>query len=239
LTANILVSPGDKVKEGQALADTLQFFEFNRGQCPASDDCPAVVLGRGFLGRGFFGDLVFENESKPLIVETDDDGFTKVSWELGGFPGDVDKFFDDMHDAGVESGETLANLLDTRTNKVGEPSDSNLPATINPFEFLCENVFRNNAYMVKIQTNSFGPDALGLNAGKILRKLHQPQTAIIIVAQLAHTDDPIIMEDPGTETAPGYEETAVTYAGLSHSETLGTDMMTENVRVKQISGRCI
>ena len=144
-TANILVSAGDEVVEGQSLADTLQFFEFNRGQCPTEAQCPAVALGRGLLGRGFFGDLVFENKAVPLVVETDVEGFTKVSWKLGGFPGDVELFFDQLHERGVAEGETLANLQDTRTNKVGEPGPSNLPATINPFEFLCKNVFRNHA----------------------------------------------------------------------------------------------
>ena len=131
-TANILVSVGEELVEGQALADTLQFFEFNRGQCPTEAQCPAVALGRGFLGRGFFGDLVFENKAVPLVVETDVEGFTKVSWKLGGFPGDIELFFDQLHERGVVEGETLANLLDTRTNKVGEPGPSNLPATINP-----------------------------------------------------------------------------------------------------------
>jgi hypothetical protein len=237
--ATVLVSEGDEVTEGQSLADTLQFFEFNRGQCPSAADCPAVVLGRGFLGPGFFGDLVFENESKAMVVTTDDEGFTRLSWELGGFPGDVTKFFDDLHTRGVAAGETLANLLDTRTNKVGEPGASNLPATINPMEFLCENIFRNNAYMVKIQSGSFGPDAVGMNAGKILRKVHPPQTAIIIVAQLAYKDDDIIMEDPGTDTAPGYEEVATVYSGMSQSETIGIDMLSECVKVKLIGGRCV
>jgi len=236
---SVIVSVGDKVIEGQALVDTLQFFEFNRGQCPTQEQCQAVALGRGFLGRGFFGDLVFENKSTPLVVETDDEGYTKVSWEIGGFPTDVVKFFDDLHANGLAAGQTLANLLDTRTNKVGEPQASNLPTTINPFEFLCQNVLRNHAYLAKIRTAGFGPGAVGMNAGKILRKVHPPQTALIIAAELAHTDDPIIMEDPGTETAPGYEETVSTYTGMVQAETISPDTaMDECVRVKLISGRC-
>jgi hypothetical protein len=196
-------------------------------------------MGPGFLTPGFLQDLVFENKDVPLIVEEDVDGFTKVSWELGGFPGDVEKFFDDLHARGVAAGETLANLLDTRTNKVGEPGPSNLPATINPFEFLCQNVLRNNAYMVKVRTSSFGRDAVGLNAAKILRKVHQPWTAIIILVELALSDDPIIMDGPGDDTRPGFEETAKIFLGTGFSESIDpATFISECVRIKQIGGRC-
>ena len=237
--ATFIVSEGQQVFEGDSLADTLQFFEFNRGQCPTPTQVQAVAVGPGFLTPGFVQDLVFENKDVSLVVEEDVDGFTKVSWELGGFPGDVEKFFDDMHERGVAEGETLANLLDTRTNKVGEPGPSNLPANINPLEFLCENVFRNNAYIVKIRTSSFGRGAVGLNSAKILRKVHQPWTAIIIFVELALTDDPIIMDGPGDATKPGFEESTKIFLGTSFSETMApTTLMAETVRIKQIGGRC-
>lgn len=237
--AEFIVSAGQTVLEGDSLADTLQFFEFNRGQCPTQSQVPAVAVGPGFLTPDFVQDLVFENKDVPLIVEEDVDSFTKVSWELGGFPGDVEKFFDDLHSRGVAEGETLANLLDTRTNKVGEPGPSNLPATINPFEFLCQNVFRNNAYMVKVRTSSFGRDAVGLNSAKILRKIHQPWTAIIIFVELALADDPIIMDGPGDDTRPGFEETAKIFLGTEFSEAIHpSTFVSETVRIKLIGGRC-
>jgi hypothetical protein len=232
--AAFVVTEGQKVFQGDSLADTLQFFEFNRGQCPTAEQVRAVALGPGFVQ-----DLVFENKDVPLVVETDEDGFTKVSWELGGFPGDVEKFFDDMHERGVAEGETLAHLLDERTNKVGEPQASNLPADINPFEFLCQNVFRNNAHMVKVRTTSFGPDAVGMQSAKILRKVHQPWTAIIIFVELAHRDDPIIMDGPGSDTRPGFEESAKIYLGLNQAEAIHpATFLSEHVRIKQIGGSC-
>jgi hypothetical protein len=238
-TANVIVSVGQKVLQGDPLVDALAFFDFNRGQCPTPDEVPGLVFGRGYLIPGFFGDLVFENKETDLIVETDENGFTKVSWELGGFPGDVEKFFDELHERGLEDGQTLAQLLDTRTNKVGEPGPSNLPVTINPLQFLCENVLRNNAYLVRLRSSGFGLDAVGLNSAKLLRKLHPPQTAILIVAELAFVDDPITMDGPGTDTAPGYEEAVGTFAGMEFGEAIDpTTMISECVRIKQMAGRC-
>ena len=237
--ANVVVTEGQEVRAGDSLVDALTFFEFNRGQCPSVEDVRSIVLGRGYLIPGFFGDLVFENEDKDLVVETDEEGFTKLSWELGGFPGDVEKFFDDLHERGLAEGETLANLLDTRTNKVGEPGPTNLPATINPLQFLCENVLRNNGYIVRLRTSGFGPDAVGLNSAKIVRKLHQPQTALFIIAELALVEEPITMDGPGTDTSPGFEEDLVTFAGLELADSIDpTTMIVETVRARQIAGRC-
>lgn len=236
--ATVLVAEGDTVHKGDPLTDVLRFYEFNRGQCPTFDEVRSLSQGRGFLAAGYFHELVFENEDKPLIVTTDQDGFTRVAWDLGGFPGDVEKFFDDLHANGKAAGQTMAHLLDQRTNKVGEPSAAALPATINPLQFLCENVFRDNAFLVCIKGTGAGPNALGLHAAKALRKIIPPQTVMIVCVELEVSDDPIIMEEAGTDTAPGVEEEMSVYLGLSLSDTISPNDMTEYVRAYQISGRC-
>jgi hypothetical protein len=236
--AEFLVAAGDRVVRGQPLTDALQIFEFNRGIVPSASDVAGIVMGRGQLLPGFFGDLVFENKDVDLIVESDEEGFTRLSWQISGFPGDVEMFFDVLHERGLAAGQTLAHLLDQRTNKVGEPKASNLPATINPMGFLVENVLRNNYYLIKLNTSAFGGEALGISAGKILRRLHPPQTGVIVCAQLAQRDRPIIMEGPGTATDPGYEERVTSFEGNRIDETLGTDMVVERVRLTRIAGRC-
>jgi hypothetical protein len=59
------------------------------------------------LGYGFFGGLVFENKDVPVTVEEDVDGYTKVSWSLGGFSLDVEKFWEDVHASGVSKNQNL------------------------------------------------------------------------------------------------------------------------------------
>jgi hypothetical protein len=233
------VEVGDLVEAGDTLTTGLGFFDFGDGSVPASTVVSGVALGRGLLTAGFFAELVFENEDKALVVETDDDGYTRLSWEISGWPGDVEEFFDSLHARGLAEGQTLAHLLDERTNKVGEPGASNLPATINPLEFLCENIFRNHAFLVTVEASSMGRNALGFNSAKILRKIIPPQTLMILAVELAHSDDPIIMDSAGDATSPGYVEAMNLYLALKQTESIGPGQMDERVTLRQIAGRCL
>jgi len=235
----VTVAAGDVLKAGDTMTDTLSFFEFNRGQVPDADDIRAIAVGKGFLASGYFQDIVFENKSVPLTVESSDDGYTRVSFEVKGTPGDVEKFWDDVHERGVAAGQTLAMLLDRRANKVGQPTAVALPKTINPFGFLCQNVFRNNLALVRVKTHLFGPDALGMHNARLLRKIIPPHTALIVLSQLAIRGDEIIMEGPGDEQHAGYEEDVTVFLGASISEEIDPDeMIEESVRVTVIQGRC-
>jgi hypothetical protein len=75
--------------------------------CPVRKDLAALALDNSFLSTCFFGDLVFENKVVPLVVnENHPSGYTFVSFELGGFPADVERFFQEVHERGVASAET-------------------------------------------------------------------------------------------------------------------------------------
>lgn len=234
-----LVLAGDVVEAGDALVDTVRFFDLNRGQVPEADVVRALAVGRGLLAEGYFQDLVFENKTVPLIVETDAAGYTRVSFEIGGFIADIEKFWDDTHAAGIAAGSTLAMLLDQRTNKTGQPTAKALPATINPFGFLCQNVLRNNAYLVRLKPTRFGPNAPGMTHAKILRKLVPPHTVCIVLVELEADTDTITMDRPGDETTPGYTEVVTTFQGMSASDTIDPLVrVTEAVKCYQIRGRC-
>jgi hypothetical protein len=238
----VIVSEGDVVNAGQPLTDVVQIFEFQRGEVPP--DLNSLAYGDGLLLGGFFGELLFENTPTPLVVETDTpSGRTKVSWELGGFPADVERFFDVMHTRGVASGTTMANLLDVRTNPISEPTAANLPSEINPLGFLIENVFRMNTFLVKVKVSQAGPDALGLGVGSILRKLIPPWTLMVVLAELSADPDRVTMDEPGmaSETEPGYDETVTIGLGMSPIAE-GVDpgsFVDEHVTIRQVGGHCI
>lgn len=232
-----VVSVGDKVYAGDDLVDTVQIFEFNRGEVPAN--LTGLVLGAGFLSVGFFGDLSFENKDVGLVVEENVDGYTKVSWPLGGFPGDVTKFWEDTHAAGVAAGKTLAMYLDVRSSPAGQPLAVNLPATVNPLEFLCENFLRYNTFLVKIRSKQLGADKFPSIPADSLRKIIPPQTAMIVLVELVHTDNPVIMEGAGSASGVGYEEELSGFPCMPTSESmLGATYVTEKTRLVQIAGRC-
>jgi len=237
LNSTSVVAVGDKVYAGDELVDAIQIFEFNRGEIPA--DLTGLVVGAGFLSVGFFADLTFENKEVGLVVEENVDGYTKVSWELGGFPGDVTKFWNDAHAAGIAAGKTLAMHLDVRPSPTGQPLAVNLPATVNPLEFLCSNVLRYNTFLVKIKTNQLGANKLPSIPVNSLRKIIPPQTAMIVLVELVHVDNPVIMDGAGDATKAGYVEELSGFPCMPTSDSItGTTYITEDARLVQISGRC-
>lgn len=118
---------------------------------------------------------------------------TKVSFDVGGFPFDVEKFFDEIHARGVEKGETLAHLLDTRTNQAGEPTAANLPPTINPLKFLAETALRGNAFVVRYSMSAFGENPAGVENVEFLRKIIPPHTAMLLLIELQGFRDSVNM----------------------------------------------
>jgi hypothetical protein len=237
IDSSATVSVGDTVVTGDDLVDSIQIFEFNRGTIPA--DLTGLVVGAGFLSMGFFADLTFENKDVGVVVEENVDGYTKVSWELGGFPGDVTKFWEDVHTSGIAAGKTLAMYLDIRAAPVGQPISANLPATVNPLEFLCENLLRYNTFLVKIKANQLGPDKLPSIPASSLRKIVPPQTAMIVLVELVHTDNPVIMDGAGDVVNAGYVEELSGFPCMPTSDVVtGTTSITEETRLVQISGRC-
>lgn len=261
ITAAPTVVVGQTVHRGETLTDTLQIHELNRGDIPKN--LHALAMGKGFLTTCFYGDLIFENRNIPLIVESDhSSGFTKLSWALGGFPLDVDKFFDDLHTNGVIATQlpvddcddsqtvrypandcdevefvgrrgTLAHLLDRRKNPIGEPKAGNLPATINPLKFLIQNVLRNNAFIVRVKATSAGHDGVGLHNFRFLRKITPPHTAMLLIMDMTTQTDSITIDN--------FEEQISTFLGtepLSDTIDPNTLMRDFGPTIRIIHGTC-
>ncbi len=228
LTANVTVEVGDELKAGDSVCDALVFHEFNRGQTP--DGIRALALGRGLLHPAYFREMIFENKTVPLEVTENVDGYTRVAFSLGGWPGDKEKFWDDVHANGVREDATLAMALDTRTNKDGQPTAAALPATINPLTFLLDNLFRGTLLVVTCRPEAFGPGAIGLYAATLLRRLTPPQYAIILVVQQTLDDE----ADPDTMM----EEDVDVYLGQSLEDEAEITDAEEDLRLFQIGGYC-
>jgi hypothetical protein len=179
---------------------------FQREVCSrVRKDLSAIALDAGFLSACFWGDLVFEDKNVPLEIDTaHPSGYTYIKFGLGGFPADVEHFFDEVHRRGIERltappaecpprpvRGTLAHVLDRRKNINSEPTAATLPKTINPLRFLIENILRNNVFVVRIIVSALGQNTLGLYNIRHLRALIPPQTAMIVVFELATDVDKI------------------------------------------------
>lgn len=199
--ATALVEVGDDLTVGLPVCDAVRFYEFGNGEIP--DGLEALAVGPGLLANGYQGDLVFRNEETDLVVETDDLGFTKVSFDIGGLGEDVEQFWDAVHANGLAAGQTLAHLLDQRPEDARdtEPTAAALPATVNPLEFLIANVLRANAFLCRVKTSSFGPDAVGLTrASHGLRTILPPQTLCVTLATLAGGEEAVILDGDDDES---------------------------------------
>lgn len=209
-------------------------------------DLTALALDHGFLASCFYGDLVFENKTVPLVVDTaHKSGYTYVEFEVGGYPADVKKFFDEVHQRGVaeakkpanqcepeKSRSTLAHYLDRRARVITEPTADTLPTNINPLRFLIENVLRNNVFVIRINTAVLGQNRLGLYNVRHLRQLLPPQTAAVILFELEPSFDKI--------QAPKVVKEAVTrYTGAEPLYDNCGDLVNDlGVTVRVLSGTC-
>lgn len=218
------VAPGDTLSAGDPLVDTITIHEFHSGTVPA--DLRVLAVGGGLLNAGYFGDLLFPNKTVPWVVEENVKGYTKLSFELTGIPTDVDKFWDDLHAAGIRAGKTLAMLLDTRSNPSGQPTAGALPTSVNPLEFLLANVWRNNLYLVRVKARRLGPDALPLSYGRWLKKLTPPGSCCVVLLELEADPTTVTMDGPGDATVPGFEEYPTLFDSI---ETVGETIDTSTI----------
>jgi hypothetical protein len=199
-----VVSPGQRLSRGDPLVDTLTLFIPNRGEPP--DWLSALALGPGLVMPGLRADLTFEDRDVPLIVTHDEAGLTRVSWSLGGFAADTATFWTEVHRRGVASGLTLARLLDRRESPVGEPTAASLPATINPLRFLMANFLRYNTLLVRIRADALGPNALGLEHLRLLRRIVPPHVLVLTTVELSVAEDSATV-DLVTEELDSYSGT--------------------------------
>jgi hypothetical protein len=208
--ATPIVSVGDVVNKGARLVDTFNIYELNRGEVPS--EITALALDSNFTAACFYSDLIFENADVPLIVDANHpSGYTYIKFALGGLPGDVQQFFDDLHARGISQIPqitpecdttsanrrlgTLAHILDRRKTPVGEPGIDDLPATINPLQFLVKNVLRNNAVIARARISQLGKNQLGLYNIRHIRQLLPPGSALFLICILTGKKQQIPAED--------------------------------------------
>lgn len=238
VTSSVTVAVGDTLTKGQPLTDTLKIQDFNLGVVPA--DVFALALGKNFMSAGFYQDLVFENQQYDTTVYTKKDGYTAIEFPVRGNPGDVEAFWEEVHSRGVAAGKTLAMLLDTRTNKVGQPGPLALPKKINPLEFLIKYLLRNNFILITMKPSKFGPKRLNLNLTYALRRLIPPHVGTVVLIELEAETDQINMDFDSTTDA-GYDAEDVSiYFGNTIEEIIDADNLVDDqdVTIRLIQGRC-
>ena len=210
LNSTVNVSVGSVVTKNQPLVTTVLIYEPNSGELP--EFINQLSIGKGLLIPSISGELVFENKDVALTVTENVNGYTKITFALGGDSVAVNAFFTELHSRGVANENTLANYLDIRESPTQQPNASNLPATINPLRFLLENVLKYNTVFVYLRVSAFGENALGLDNLTYLRRIVPPHTAIILFSEVEVAEDEIELSADGSETTPGVSEEYETFS---------------------------
>ena len=238
-TATAVVSVGDTVYAGDRLTNGFEVIEFRDGSVPA--DLKALHMGEGFIGTDLPGGIGFTNKTVPLQVTSDANGITRVEFEVGGFPGTVEAFWDEVHARGLLS-TTLARLMDVRgPGAPTEPTAASLPATVNPIEFLAENLLRFHAFVIRIRVQE-AMGGVGLDHARLLRRIVPPWTAMIILFELAINDETVDPTLAGSATQPGTNESLTTFIGgdpVYSDEQVDPSVFTsESVKMYLVKGTC-
>lgn len=218
------VSIGDPVLAGTSLSTGLKIQELRNGSDITGIN--AITLGGGLISNQFTYDLSFVNKTVPTKVVTRNN-LTELTFEVGGHPFDVDHFWETVHRNGVAQGKTIAQGLDRRAVKVGEPAPESLPDSINPLRFLVDEVIPGGITLITVKADEVSrkiprldiiPDLVSLGNGVFF----------IFEAPLA-MDSYFDVQSAGADKYTGVE-TVQEYVPLS--------LLGSAVTVKSISSQC-
>lgn len=210
-----IVAVGDKVVAGESLIDGIRVVDLS-GDDPDLSFISAMALDSKFLSGGYFSELVFENRDVSVdYLGLDEDNKAVVTFEIQGFPGDIDLFFAQAQENAKEQNKkTLAELLDTRDNPVSQPLPAYLPSQLNPLEFVLDEIMRNHLFAVRVKTSAINQDAPGLSMFRFLRNVVPPQTTYLVFVEIAGTPDNMDLANDGSDGDPGVEEDTSRFDGI-------------------------
>lgn len=240
LTATSVVSVGDELTMGDFLTDAIELSELSTAS-PSYALLPNMSLSKSTLTGNYVAELILSNESVPLeYVGVDADGKAEVRFQVSGFPGDVELFWTTVQENGKDAGATLAELLDRRTTKEGEPEPGAWPLTVNPAQFILENLMRNNLFILRLRTGSFGDDALGVGVLRFLRRVLPPHVAYVAFVEINNPLETVDLGTAGSESEAGASEAIDLHATPDIlSETVDTSFYREKfVTVRPVAPFC-
>ena len=205
VNATVVVAVEDELVYGDPLFDTIELIELSGASYDIST-VDRLPFSRNFLSGGYIGELTFENTIVSLDWGGyDGDGKAVVTFEVSGYNDDVEAFWDTTLANGKLAGkQTLAEMLDTRTNPIGQPNVANIPETINPLDYVIDNIFKNNLFLIRVKSEDCGVNAPGLSFAKLLRNVVPPHTTfILIVKAVIATPEQITIDGTGITVLDG------------------------------------
>ena len=94
----------------------------------------------------------------------------------------------------------------------------NLPATINPLEYVLGTIMANNVFFIKLKPQKFAEGAPGQEFLAHLRDVVPPQTTYLVFVETTLDTEYIDPTSPGDTESPGTEEAFENYDGPTPTE---------------------
>jgi hypothetical protein len=188
-----VVAVGQYLYPGDGLVDAITVI--TPTETTDWGNLPGFSAGPGTLNMRTTNALVFENRDVAINYAQTHGGKTIVEFELQGYNHDIQKFWKEVHRRGVFGGSTLGEYLDTRGNRVGQPTAADLPAVINPFLFIMNNLLMSNTYIIRVRPAQFAEDAPGLSYIGHLTSRLPAHTGMVIFVEMPEKTDYYDTED--------------------------------------------
>lgn len=142
-----VVSPGDTVKQGDFLVDTISIFE------PGDFDSlniSGVIFSPEMITRelDLNSTLFFENATMSVSYTVDDAGVIHATFPISGRSEDVTSYWDFVAEKESTAGPIIARALTGLEN----PQAGDIPDTVNPMKFITQALMGHNLLIVNVKT---------------------------------------------------------------------------------------
>jgi len=222
------VSIGQTLQPGDFLAQTLTWWDCAQQANQAPPWLPVLALGRDYLGSTFLGELLWPNQLLPTQVR--EDTWTELRLAIGGHPGAVETFWQQVQARGIAQGQTLAMQLappDPLALDV-QPTAAQLPSAVNPLVFWLTHGWP-RAVLVRFLRHQQGDHALPLAYWRWLKHLIPADALLVLVEQQQCSD---------TCRSETIQETISLWHGQRFSEILTPSLVQETVQLRLLPGWC-
>ena len=217
LNATASVAVGATVHRGDLLDDTVQVLQTQKELHTLS----GLTIDRAF-NTALSHPISFPNEARAVTVSTDvPSAKTKLEVSLFGDSETQKWFWEQVHAKGVASGTTFANTQDIRSTPVGEPTVAHIPANLNPFDLLMQEL-RPEFMAAKVKPAQFMRSSPEVSVCQVLMNMLPARMQCLVLVEHTLDFDYIGLSDTPSATQPGASDSVGTHVGVTFTdEALG------------------
>jgi hypothetical protein len=166
------VFEGATVSVGDFLVDTVQIGEDSSSTLQLLNKTSAnITIGPELSTLSLSGPLVFHHGAYPTSYSLVGDKAVVSFTGIDGASTDLTTFWNNANTVGQNTGYSVARALRNNPERTDEPGSWEIPATVSPAMFLVDKVFGTNLTILHLDFTLAGPNNLGKDALKYLRKI--------------------------------------------------------------------